>query len=248
MHRLAEVADGAENHRFIQRSFAGDPPGYLHREKNLCRAYAAECLAEAFLGTGRPQKRHSQKTFTYGSVGGWETVGGRRRWKTWAKHWGKFLRAGGDKHLGKWLPKSQAIHDLRPGDMIFWLAGVSGYKCKYGHVATVVKVRSDGTIIVSENSSSRGIGTHAISHQALAKLAGVMRWRDPAGEVPDEDGDLVKVVNLDNGKHTDQAQLIGDQVRTHIRALLTVMGIADEWDIITKHLKTQGKVYLRKVQ
>ena len=40
---------------------------------------------------------------------------------------------------------------------------------------------SGPTVTVSENSSSRGIGTHAISAAALGTLAGVMRWHQMNG-------------------------------------------------------------------
>lgn len=245
---LASVARGAEGKEFIRRSYVGNPPGYLHREKNLCRAYAAECLAESYLRNGTPQKRHGQRVFTYASVGGWEQTSGGRKWKTWAKHWGVFLRAGGDGHLGKWLSKAEVWGEWEPGDMVFWLAGTSGYTCKYGHVAPIVEVRADGTVIVSENSSSRGIGTHSISRQALAKLAGVMRWTDPQVQEPEEDeapGLALKVQLLGVPGHKHVQALLLDETYVPLRPFMRLLGVYDDYDI-HPHIPDEQKVYLKK--
>jgi hypothetical protein len=166
---LAQVADGAEGKRFLRESYSwksGVGRRYLDRVAGLCRAYAAECLAEFYLCDGRPNKRHGQRVFQYANVA---VVGDD------AHEWAAALRRGVDSHLGTWVPRADAFPDrLRPGDMVFWMNGVNGYRGGHGHVAIVVHV--DGGVRVSENSSSRGIGTHAISRTALATMAGVMRW------------------------------------------------------------------------
>ena len=166
---LAEVADGAERKRFISQSYSwksGTGRRYLDRVSGLCRAYAAECLAEFYLGTKEPNKRHTQQVFTYSNVA---VVGDD------AGEWAAALRRGIDSHLGTWVDGNDVYPGaLQAGDMVFWMDGVNGYRGKHGHVAIVV--RTDGDTIVSENSSSRRIGTHSISARALATMAGVMRW------------------------------------------------------------------------
>ena len=165
-YALAGVARHAETERFIMDSVAG---GYqhLHEKPGWCRAYAAECLAEFYVGDGEPNKRHTQGYFTYsGAIG------------TSAHTWGTKLRQGVDSHRMTWLNKAAVYPEgFEPGDMVFWIKGVSGYTFKFGHVAIVTDVHNPWSITVSENSSSRGIGTHPISKQALSKIAGVARWR-----------------------------------------------------------------------
>ena len=166
---LAQVADGAEDKRFISQSYSWKSSvgrRYLDRVTGLCRAYAAECLAEFYLCSGEPNKRHGQGVFTYSNL---EVVGDD------AHEWAAALRRGVDSHLGTWVDKAEVYpEDFQPGDMVFWMNGVNGYRGRWGHVAIVVSVGED--IIISENSSSRGIGTHGISRAALATMAGVMRW------------------------------------------------------------------------
>jgi hypothetical protein len=167
---LADVARGAQRKRFMTNSYSwkeGVGKRYLHKVTGLCRAYAAECLAEFYLATGRPNKRHSQKVFQYANT---SIVGDD------AHEWAAALRRGVDSHLGRWYPRGQVYADgLEPGDMVFWMRGVNGYTYAHGHVAIVTDIK-DGKVIVSENSSSRGIGTHEISSSALRRMAGVMRW------------------------------------------------------------------------
>jgi len=166
---LAQVADGAEDKRFITQSYSwksGAGRRYLDRVTGLCRAYAAECLAEFYLCSGEPNKRHSQRVFTYSDLA---VVGDD------AHEWAAALRRGVDSHLGTWVDKDKVYPDgLQPGDMIFWMNGVNGYRGRHGHVAIVVSAGNG--VVVSENSSSRGIGTHSISSAALATMAGAMRW------------------------------------------------------------------------
>ncbi len=162
---LAMVANGAEHKGFITQSTTTGGP--LGEKTGYCRAYAAECLAEFYIPNGRPNKRHSQPYFAYSNT---DLVGDD------AEEWARGLRNGVDSHRGHWLERATVYPaGLAPGDMVFWIDGLNGYHGLHGHVAIVVSVNTDG-VIVSENSSSRGIGTHAISQDALSHMVGVMRW------------------------------------------------------------------------
>jgi hypothetical protein len=167
---LAEVARGAEGKLFIARSYSPDPhtgeKRYLDRATGLCRAYAAECLAEFYVSNGQPNKRHSQTVFLYDAP----RVGDS------AESWAAALLQGLECKLGTWYDRDAVWpQGLEAGDMIFWMQDVNGYAYALGHVAIVVSVGGDG-VVVSENSSSRGNGTHGIGNDDLHKMAGVMRW------------------------------------------------------------------------
>jgi len=167
---LASVARGAQRKAFVTKSYSwkeGVGKRYLHKVTGLCRAYAGECLAEFYMRNGKPNKRHSQGVFQYANTA---VVGDD------AHEWAAALRKGIDSHRGTWYSKGQVYPDgLEPGDMIFWMRGVNGYTYAHGHVAIITDTKS-GKATVSENSSSRGIGTHETSRSALRKMAGVMRW------------------------------------------------------------------------
>lgn len=168
---LAEVAAEAPGATWMRQSYAVNSSGTrkpLATSAGYCSAWAGECLAHAYDPTAGANARHTQKHFAYAGIA--DT----------AHNWGAHLRRGGDADLGEWIGSTKS---LQPGDMIFWLKGVNGYAYAAGHVAIVTSVSGSG-VHVSENSTSRGIGVHALPTAALANAAGVMRWDLPQEQAP----------------------------------------------------------------
>lgn len=166
MRPLAEVARDAPDADWMERSFArsrsGGPRQCLLRSTGWCMAYAGECLSHAFDETRGYNSRFVQDDFTFRFV------------LPTADAWGDYLDAGGDANVCEW---SDAPLVITPGDMLFWRAGVRGYRYRAGHVAIVVDTTPH--VVVSENSSSRGIGVHRIDKDALDTVAGSARWQLP---------------------------------------------------------------------
>lgn len=225
MSGLARVARDATERLWMQRSYSTDDEGHRHylvRERGWCCAWAAECLAHAFQPQSRrPNLRHAQDDFPYHYAS--------------ADSWGRAVRRGND--LGVWRPKTQ-VAPLAAGDMIFWLKGVNGYTYRGGHVAIVVEVGPRGGVLVSENSSTGGIGTHGISAYRLSKMAGVFRWTTV--ELPYYP-ETVKVVQLPGHEHHAEAWLFDGHYLMRVRDAARITG----QDLVEDHIIPQKKVYFK---
>jgi len=177
---LADVAREAPRAPWMEESYAVDRHGRrrpLVSQTGYCAAWAAECLAHAYDPTAGANARHSQGIFAY------ETVG-----RT-ADSWGDHLAAAGDAQLGRWIDLPRA-DELQLGDMLFWRQDVAGYPWSGGHVAILVDRKADGALMVSENSTSRGIGVHELPVQSLETMAGLMRWDLPDVEASPPEPDV----------------------------------------------------------
>lgn len=219
-NKLAEMARIAPTAAWMIGSYSEDSKGRQHpliSSTGYCCAWAAECLAHAFQPERGPNRRHGQRNFTY--------VYGS------ADAWGRALRAGGDCDKGAWLDGDQR-DNLLPGDMIFWMQGVNGYKYANGHVATVV-LAGAGIVSVSENSSSRGIGTHRISRGSLANMGGLMRWWI------DEPPRALLVQMADSEAHC-AFRMEGSRAVCDVRDLAEMLG----YEVRAEHLQAEGKIYL----
>ena len=224
MKALADVAREAKDETWMKRSYSESSSGGrfpLTTSRGYCCAWAAECLAHAFEPERGPNRRHAQRHFTY--------VYGT------AHSWGRALRAGGDCDVGEWIEwAGQATGpSIRPGDMMFWIKGVNGYKYGGGHVAIVVGTGEGTCPTVSENSSVRGIGTHAISQSALNTMAGIMRWH--VGEEPRP----LLVQMADSTEHCEM-WMKGSTAVCGVRALAEMLG----YEVHAEHLGKDGKVYV----
>lgn len=217
---LAEVAATAKSELWMIGSYSENESGHcfpLTTIKGFCCAWAAECLAHAYEPERGPNRRHSQKKFTY-------------RYNT-AHAWARALRAGGDCDKGDWHD-GEHREDLQPGDMVFWMKGVNGYKYASGHAAIVTNL--DGPhVMVSENSSSRGIGNHPIDQGALASMAGLMRWH--VGVPPRE----LKVQMADSNQYVPM-WMEGSRAVCNVRELAEMLG----YQVHAEHLQAHGKLYL----
>ena len=235
MRPLAEVARAAKAAPWMIASYAVNSNNQrrpLTTARGYCAAWAGECLAHAFDPAAGINARHSQRTFGFARIA------------DNADHWGDYLDAGGDANLGAWID-SPRVEQLQPGDMLFWRAGVNGYPYSAGHVAIVTGI--GGTIMVSENSSSRGIGTHGINAAALRQVADLKRWALPQEAAPANR--YVKIVEglgatplrviLDA-----RAQVEGDSLRADVRPLLEGLG----YRVIADHLADQGKLYIERTE
>jgi len=226
MRPLAEVARTAKSADWMKASYAvkDGQRRYLTTARGYCAAWAGETLAHAFNPEAGANARHRQTTFRYSGIG--DTADG----------WGDYLAVGGDRDLGAWIGYPHR-EQLRPGDMLFWRNGVRGYPYAPGHVAIVVSVGS--TILVSENSSSRGIGVHGIDAAALGQVAGLKRWA-----LPEEDSGIIIVEGLgprpERVVRDAQAEVEGDTLRADVRPLLEGLG----YRVIADHLGDQGKLYV----
>ena len=216
---LADIARDAKTAEWMRQSFSVNSKGQvrpLTTSKGYCCAWAAECLGHAFSPHGGPNLRHRQTDFSY--------------FYNTAHDWAAALRKGGDCDIGTWLPKSK-VGQLRPGDMIFWMQGVNGYKYPDGHVA--IGVGAEGAkLLVSENSSSRGIGTHSISTQALRTMAGVMRWNVGAEPRP-------LLLQMADSNKACPMRMEGDKAIVEVRELEKL-----GFQVRAEHLKTHRKIYL----
>lgn len=215
-NKLAEVARHAKSLNWMKRSRA--KRGGLTKARGYCCAWAAECLAHTFDPNLGPNARHRNRDFLYT----YES----------ADEWGRALRKGADSDKGAWLGYGE-VGKLRPGDMIFWIQGVNGYRYYNGHVAIVVSVNSRGRVTVSENSSSRGIGTHGIDADALSTMAGVMRWNVGERELLLQRADSNDAIPF---------WMEGDTAVCGVRAVVELLG----WNVNAEHLKKQGKLYAYK--
>jgi len=216
---LAKIARDAKTADWMRDSYSVNSKGQkrpLTTSKGYCCAWAAECLGHAFSPHGGPNLRHRQTEFSYV----YET----------AHQWAAALRRGGDCDKGTWRPKSR-VGQLQPGDMIFWMKGVNGYRYKDGHVAIVVGAQG-AKLLVSENSSSRGIGTHAISQRALSTMAGVMRWEIGVKPKP-------LLLQMADSNKACPMRMEGDRAVVDVRDL---EGLG--FEVRAEHLKTHGKIYL----
>ena len=216
---LADTAREAASAGWMQGSYSEDSKGRKHSlisSPGYCCAWAAECLAHAYEPERGSNRRHAQRNFTYvyGTAGAW----------------GRALRAGGDTDRGTWLDGDRRQHML-PGDMIFWIQGVNGYKYAAGHVGIIVS--AGGTVSISENSSSRGIGTHGIGSTALGTMAGLMRWR--LEEPPRE----LMVQMADSTAHC-RLWMEGSRAVCNVRDLAEMLGC----EVRAEHLQRDGKIYV----
>ena len=226
MAHLADVARTAKAQDWMRRSYATDSEDrihYLTSSSGYCMAYAGEILAHAFEPEAGANRRFSQKNFTFAFV------------KANADAWGDFLANDGDQGIGPWLTMPPAS-SLRPGDMLFWRAGVRGYKYSAGHVAIVTDI-IDGRVIVSENSSIRGIGVRAIDSSALAQVAGAKRWAVPGTQSWPEE---VTLVALPGWERNVRARMIDDSYWVRARDLPGLMG----GKLDASHVFDQHKLYI----
>ena len=227
MANLGTFAGTAPDAAWLKASYSGTTSAgakrYLLKVKGLCAAYSAEVIAHFLTDNTRSVNlRHKQSAFTY-------------KFET-ADQWGRFLRGGGDSNLGKWVSKS--AWKPQAGDTLFWMKGVNGYRYSAGHVGIVVEVQDSGTIIISENSSSRGIGVHRITQVSLATLGGAFRW--DASSPPLDPADLL-IIRLPDNVVIDCNPVIEDGVtRCDLRPLAEALG----YIVHGQHVSTQGKIYL----
>lgn len=226
MSRLAEVAEIAPHQDWMQHSFARSRTSgarhYLVRSSGWCMAWAAEILSHAYDEQRGANSRWGQDDFTY-SFG-----------EATADAWGDFLAADGDPDLGEWITEPSPSQ-LHPGDMLFWRAGVRSYEYYAGHVAIVVDNTGE-QVIVSENSTSRGIGVHALSHYALRTVGGLKRW-DVPGETWPED---ITLVVLPGWERNVTAVLIDGH---YMVRMIDLPGLLDG-ELVTEHIPEQGKAYI----
>ena len=229
MAHLADVARTAFKQDWMRRSYATDDAGrvhYLTSSSGYCMAAAGEMLSHAFDPERGANSRFAQTDFTFGFA------------KPTADAWGDFLADDGDRSLGAWLTMPPAT-SLAPGDMLFWRAGVRGYKYSAGHVAIVTDI-VDARVMVSENSSSRGIGVHAIDSAALGQVAGAKRWAVPGTQSWPEE---VTVVALPGWERNLKAQLVEG------RYMVPVTELPGLWPEVvtvdTSHVFDQEKLYIK---
>jgi len=229
MAHLADVARTAKAQDWMKRSYAvsrGGAVHYLTYSSGYCMAYAGEILAHAFEPEAGANRRFGQTNFTFTFR------------EPNADAWGDFLAADGDRDQGAWLTMPPAS-SLRPGDMLFWRAGVRGYGYSAGHVAIVTDI-IDGRVIVSENSSSRGIGVHAIDAAALGQVAGAKRWAVPGAQSWPE---RIRLVALPGWERNCEAVLIDGHYM--VRAI-DVPGLMPDGKrkLLTHRVHSEHKLYI----